>query len=53
MLMSEESTTKNKMLSLYPKHIEAIEKLKERPGGFNFSQYVQKKLEEDFPEYFD
>jgi hypothetical protein len=51
--MNNSGNSKNKMVSLYPKHIEAIEELKERPGGFNFSQYVQKKLEEDFPEKFD
>jgi len=46
--------TKNKMITLYPRHIEAIESLQEsRPGGFNFSRWVQQKLEEDFPEYLE
>jgi len=53
MLMTESKTTQNKMISLYPRHIQVIEELNERPGGFNFSQYIQKKLEEDFPEHFD
>lgn len=44
---------KDKIVTLTKKHLEAIEELKERPGGFNFSQYVRKKLEEDFPEHFD
>jgi hypothetical protein len=51
--MNDSGNSLNKMVSLYPKHEEAIEELKDRPGGFNFSQYVQKKLEEDYPELFD
>lgn len=43
---------KDKIVTLREEHLEAISELKERPGGFNFSQWVRKKLEEDFPEKF-
>ncbi|WEL23203.1 hypothetical protein [Candidatus Nanohalovita haloferacivicina] len=44
---------KDKIVTLKEEHIEAISNLKERPGGFNFSQWVRKKLEEDFAEEFN
>jgi len=43
----------NRVVTLEEKHQEAINKLKEKPSGFNFSQYVRKSLEDDYPELFD
>jgi len=45
--------SQDKLVTMNDDHVEVIEELRKRPGGFNFSQYVRKKLEEDFPEKFD
>jgi hypothetical protein len=43
----------NRVVTLDEEHLQAIEELKKQPSGFNFSQYVRKKLEEDFPGEFE
>jgi len=44
----------NRTVSLKDEHLEAIEELREnRPGGFNLSAYLRKRLEDDFPEKFE
>lgn len=43
---------KNRVITLDQKHLDVVEKLDERPSGFNLSKYVRKKLEQDFPEEF-
>ena len=44
---------KNRVITLDQEHLDAIEKLDERPSGFNLSKYVRKKLEEDYPDEFN
>jgi len=51
--MSKQVMSNEKLITLSDRHEEVIEELREEPGGFNFSQYVRKKLEEDFPNKFD
>lgn len=41
------------MITLNEEHEKAIDNLKERPSGLNFSQWVRKTLEKEFPGQFD
>jgi len=52
-MVTEVPRMKDRMITLSDEHLEAIEEIKERPGGFNLSQYIRNKLEEDFPEKFE
>ena len=52
-ILNLDMSKKNRMLTLDEEHIEAIEKLNERPSGFNLSKYVRKSLEEDYPDEFE
>lgn len=51
--MQKKGMSNEKLITLHEEHEKVIDELRERPGGFNFSQWVRKKLEEDFPDKFD
>jgi len=52
-MLNKSMAKKDRMITLDERHVQAVENLKNSPRGFNLSQYVRKKLEEDFPDKFD